>query len=301
MSATRVLVTGARGQVGVDLVDILSGLTPPGADRHFQPDLVSVRDGEFDVTACGHRDLDVTRPESVHAALEKYEPHVVVNLAAYTRVDQAESDESACDAANHLGPALLTIACERAGSHLITVSTDYVFDGEKGSAYVEGDPPDPLNVYGATKLAGERACTAQDTVVRTSWVMGVRGQSVAHVVAERVRRGDAVQFVTDQVGTVTVAADLARVLVTFVRERPGGTWHIANSGAVSWFDVAREIARAAVGSDALVAATTTAERVPAPAARRPARSDLDTTKWCGSGFAPLPAWREAVGRLVGAN
>lgn len=298
---TRVLVTGASGQVGRDLVATLAGEVPAGADPTFQPDERPVRTGEFAVVACAHADLDVSDAGAVATVIARHEPDVVVNLAAYTRVDQAESDRDACDAANHVGVRNLSDACHDRGAHLITISTDYVFDGTKGEPYDEADEPHPLNVYGSTKLAGERSCRAEDAVVRTSWVMGTHGTNVADIVIERVRRGEPVSFVTDQVGTVTSAADLARALVCLVRTRAGGLWHVANDGPASWFEVAGEIARCAVGDADLVRPITTAQRTPAPAARRPARSDLATHRWRSVGLAPLPPWREAVSRLVAAK
>src|SRR5674476_934471 len=125
-----------------------------------------------------------------------------------------------------------------AGAHVLNITTNYVFDGVKGAAYVEEDDANPLNVYGGSKLAGELLCSDEDTVVRTSWVMGVRGKNVLHVIAERAASGASVRFVNDQTGTVTLAADLARALVTMVRQRPGGVWHVANTGTTTWFDVA---------------------------------------------------------------
>lgn len=298
---TRVLVTGAGGQVGRDLVTALAGEVPAGGDPTFAPDGRPARDGEFEVVACAHADLDVSDAGAVAAAIARHQPDVVVNLAAYTRVDQAEGDRDACDAANHLAVRTLSEACHDRGAHLITISTDYVFDGTKGAPYDEDDEPHPLNVYGATKLAGERSCRAEDAIVRTSWVMGARGTNVADVIIARVRRGEPVSFVTDQVGTVTSAADLARALVSLVRTRAGGLWHVANEGPASWFEVAGEIARCAVGDADLVRPITTAQRTPAPAARRPARSDLATRRWRSVGLAPLPPWRDAISRLVAAK
>ena len=232
-SPTRVLVTGASGQVGVDLVDILSGAIPLGADATFQPDGQPVGDDEFIVLALSRRDLDVTDRDAVAQAIDVSRPDVIVHLAAYTAVDRAENDVESCYAVNATATESLSIAAHDAGAHLITISTDYVFDGTKGTAYVEDDDANPLNVYGGSKLAGELLCSDEDTVVRTSWVMGVRGKNVLHVIADRAASGANVRFVNDQTGTVTLAADLARALVTMVRQRPGGVWRRPSRRAIS--------------------------------------------------------------------
>ncbi|MDE3082898.1 MAG: dTDP-4-dehydrorhamnose reductase [Acidobacteriota bacterium] len=299
--ATRVLVTGAAGQVGVDLVDTLLGVTAPGADEHYWADGRRVDPGEFDVLALTRHDVDFTDEIALASAVATARADVIVNLAAYTAVDRAETDAATCYAVNDAAVGALSRAAADVGSHLITISTDYVFDGAKGAAYVEDDPTGPLNVYGASKLAGEERCSPLDTVVRTSWVMGVRGRNVLRVIARRAQSGDSVRFVDDQMGTVTVAADLARALVALVRERPGGTWHVANEGATTWFDVAAFAGRELGRSNDFVTAISTRDLVPAPAATRPARADLSTQRFLAAGFRPPPPWRDGLARLLAAR
>lgn len=296
--STRVLVTGASGQVGLDLTDTLAGDIVAGADATFQPDGRRVTSGEFDVIALTHHDFDVSHEEMVQRTLAVVRPDVVVNLAAYTAVDRAEGDVENCRITNTDAVGNMSRVCAEVGAHLITISTDYVFDGTKGAAYVESDPCGPLNVYGSSKFDGERLCRPEDTIVRTSWVTGVRGSGVAHVIAQRAQFAQPMRFVNDQRGTLTSAADLARVLVTMIRERPGGVWHIANGGDLTWFELARAICGLCGGDEQLVSATTTDELVPVPAARRPQRSDLSTAKWIDAGYGELPAWRDALGRFV---
>ena len=295
--ATRVVVTGAAGQVGVDLLDVLGGVVPPGGDRSFQPDGRAVPDGEFEVLGLTRHDLDVTNRDAVLRAVEASRPDVIVHLAAYTAVDRAETEESTCFAVNAAGTESMSIAAREHGAHLIAISTDYVFDGNKGGAYVEDDATNPLSVYGASKRAGELLCSNDDTVVRTSWVMGVRGKNVAHVIAERALSGETVRFVNDQTGTVTVASDLARVLATLVRERPGGLWHVANVGTTTWFDVAHFIGEILGRGDDFATAIATADLDPAPLATRPIRSDLAIEKF-SSRWSVLPEWREGLTRLI---
>ncbi len=298
--ATRVLVTGAGGQVGLDLMDILHGSTPPGADPSFQPDGRLVEPGEFEALGLTHHELDVTDRAAVTRALEAARPDVIVHLAAYTAVDRAEEDADRCFEVNEEGTLIMSHGARDVGARLITISTDYVFDGTKGSAYVEYDVTGPLNVYGASKREGELHCSEADTIVRTSWVMGVRGKSVAHVIADRALSGATVRFVDDQMGTVTAASDLARSLVTFVREVPGGVWHVANAGATTWFDVAKYIGTLLNRGEDFAEPISTRELSPAPLATRPARSDLDTEKFASS-WSVLPDWGDALERLVVAR
>ena len=294
----RVLVTGAGGQVGVDLIDTLRGQFPPGADATFQPDGHLVDIDEFEVLGVTHHELDLTDRDATLRAVERTRPDVIVHLAAYTQVDRAEQDVEACYAINAGASETLSLGAHDAGAHLITISTDYVFDGEKGSAYVEDDVTNPLNVYGASKRAGELLCASDDTIVRTSWVMGVRGKNVLHAIAARAASGESVRFVNDQTGTVTLASDLARALVTLVRTRPGGTWNVANSGTTTWFDVAAFAGSVLGRGDDFATAITTGQLAPPPLATRPTRSDLSTAKWCGQDLAALPDWREGVTRLL---
>jgi dTDP-4-dehydrorhamnose reductase len=233
----------------------------------------------------------------VRRALAAARPDVIVHLAAYTAVDRAETEEALCFDVNAAGTESLSLAAKENGAHLIAISTDYVFDGNKGAGYVEDDVPNPLNVYGASKRAGELLCSSEDTIVRTSWVMGVRGKNVVHVIADRALNGSAVRFVNDQTGTVTVASDLARALATLVRERPGGFWHVANSGTTTWFDVAHYVGELVGRGEDFATAIATSELDPVPLATRPIRSDLVTVKFAER-WRALPEWHDGVARLV---
>jgi dTDP-4-dehydrorhamnose reductase len=295
--STRVLVTGAAGQVGVDLMDVLRGTTPLGGDVTFQPDSRPVTDGEFEPIGFTRSDLDVTDRDQVAAALSDARPDVIVHLAAYTAVDRAEGDSEACFNVNELGTLNMSRGAHDVGAHLITISTDYVFDGEKGEAYLEYDEAHPLNVYGASKREGELHCSDDDTIVRTSWVMGVRGKNVVHTIADRALSGASVRFVDDQMGTVTASSDLARALATLVRTRPGGIWHVANSGATTWFTIAAYVGTLLTRGEDFATPIASSELAGSQVATRPARSDLSTEKFASS-FSALPPWREGVSRLV---
>jgi dTDP-4-dehydrorhamnose reductase len=291
------MVTGASGQVGVDVLDVLAGLTPLGGDPMFQPDGRPIEEDEFDVLGLNHHELDVSDADAVRRAVGAARPDVIVHLAAYTAVDRAQLEEDLCFAVNAAGTEAMSVAAKEFGAHLISISTDYVFDGNKGTSYVEDDATNPLNVYGASKRAGELLCSGGDTIVRTSWVMGVRGKNVAHVIAERAASGANVRFVNDQTGTVTVASDLARSIATFVRERPGGTWHVANAGTTTWFDVAHFVGELCGRGDDFASAIATSELDPTPLATRPIRSDLATEKF-DAAWQAMPAWHDGVTRLV---
>jgi dTDP-4-dehydrorhamnose reductase len=294
--ATRVLVTGAGGQVGVDLVDILAGVTPLGGDASYQPD-DEIGDHEFEVLGLTHHELDVTDRDAVLKSLALTRPDVVVHLAAYTAVDRAEGDVDNCFAVNERGTANMSWAAREVGAHLVAISTDYVFDGKKGTAYVESDEPNPLNVYGASKRAGELTCASEDSVVRTSWVMGVRGKNVVHTIADRATSGADVRFVNDQTGTVTASSDLARALVVFVRERPGGLWHVANTGAATWYDIAEYVGELLGRGETFATPIESRELAAFQVATRPTRSDLNTDKFA-TRWEALPEWHSAVERLV---
>ena len=284
--------------MGLDLLDVLAGHTPPGGDASWQPDGRAIANDEFSVMGLTHHDLDITDRDAVMRTLNMARPDVIIHLAAYTAVDKAESDRDACFAVNESGTGNLSDAAEEFNAHLVAVSTDYVFDGTATTPYVETDSTSPLGVYGTSKRAGELRCRPRDTIVRTSWVMGVRGRNVLHVIANRVASGEPVRFVTDQVGTPTFSADLARGLATFARVAPGGIWHFANRPHTSWFDVASAMAHELGAPADFVTPITTSELSPVPAAQRPAFSALSTEKWEAAGFAPTPLWRDALSRFA---
>jgi dTDP-4-dehydrorhamnose reductase len=296
-SPTRVLITGAAGQVGVDLMDVLRGVTPLGGDPAFQPDSRPVGGTEFEPVGLTRDELDVTDGDRVMDVLSDVRPDVIVHLAAYTAVDRAEGDSDNCFNVNELGTLNMSRGAHDVGAHLITISTDYVFDGMKGEAYLEYDEAHPLNVYGASKREGELHCAENDTIVRTSWVMGVRGKNVVHTIADRALSGAGVRFVDDQMGTVTASSDLARALVTLVRARPGGIWHVANTGATTWFTVAAYVGSLLNRGEDFATPIASSELAGSQVAVRPARSDLDTEKFA-SAFSALPPWRDGVSRLV---
>jgi dTDP-4-dehydrorhamnose reductase len=278
-------------------MDVLRGVTPLGGDASFQPDSQPIGEGEFEPVGFTRGELDVTDRERVAAVLSEVRPDVIVHLAAYTAVDRAEGDSDTCFNVNEQGTLNMSRGAHQVGAHLITISTDYVFDGRKGEAYLEYDEAHPLNVYGASKREGELHCRDNDTIVRTSWVMGVRGKSVVHTIADRAANGATVRFVDDQMGTVTASSDLARSLATLIRSRPGGIWHVANSGATTWFAIAAFVGTLLSRSEDFATPIASSELSGSQIATRPERSDLNTEKFADA-FSALPPWREGVERLV---
>ncbi|MBO0853985.1 MAG: dTDP-4-dehydrorhamnose reductase [Nocardia sp.] len=270
-SAPRIVVTGARGQLGRALVALA-----PGA------------------VALGHGELDITDPEAVAAALRPRD--VVLNCAAYTAVDAAESDRGAAFAVNAIGPGVLAARCRTLQARLIHVSTDYVFDGTGTRPYEPDDPTGPTGVYGESKLAGEQAVLRAHpdaTIVRTAWVYtGDTGDFVATMRRLERERGT-VTVVDDQIGSPTYAPDLAAGLLDIVARRPDSPiLHATNSGTASWFEVARAVF-AGLGADPERVRPCTTEQFPRPA-RRPAYSVLSDRAWVEAGLTPLRDWRAAL-------
>ncbi len=286
------LVTGGAGQLAVALEAVAS----------------------LPVLRVGRPDFDFDRPDSIDAIFDAAKPALVVNAAAYTAVDAAETDAEAADRANHAGPARLSALCASAGVPLIHVSTDYVFDGAKGAPYTEADATAPQGVYGATKLAGERAVLAsgaQAMVLRTSWVYAPTGRNFVRTMLNAGRSRDVLRVVADQTGCPTAALDLAdaimaiaqRILTDGWQDRFGGVYHAAGTGWTTWHGLARETFGAAVArvpglKVPTIEPITTAEW-PTPA-RRPADSRLDCAKlWSVFGLR-LPAWEDGLARTLAA-
>lgn len=277
---TRWLVTGAAGMLGQDLTALLAA-----------------EDGE-QLIPLTRAELDITDPAAVYASVDSYQPDVVVNCAAWTAVDEAETQEQAAIQVNGTAVALLAGACADRGITLVQVSTDYVFDGTGDRPYREWDTPCPTSVYGASKLAGERECRPGSTIVRTSWLCGFHGANMV-VTALRLANGEGeLRFVDDQHGSPTFTADLAPTLVTLGLDRRPGIFHATNSGATTWYGFVRAILAEAGADPERVRPISTAELDPPLLAPRPAYSVLDNMALRLSGLPALPDWKDALARLV---
>ena len=254
--------------------------------------------------ACSREQLDVRDKASVERVLAEQRPDVVINAAAYNAVDAAEAEPAEALSVNATGPAHLARACRTVGTRLVHVSTDYVFDGTATSEpYPEDAPPRPIGFYGASKLAGELMVAASGCdylIVRTSGVIGAggsraKGGSFVERILAKARSGESLRVVNDQVFAPTFAPDLARGLLALVTARASGLFHVTNTGACSWY----ELAVAALGLaqlDVQVTPVTTAEL--SLAARRPAYSVLSNARYLGLGLPPLRPWREALAEML---
>ncbi|TMJ01408.1 MAG: dTDP-4-dehydrorhamnose reductase [Alphaproteobacteria bacterium] len=252
---------------------------------------------------------DITDPAAVHAALARYAPSLVVNAAAFTKVDRAETETEAARQSNEVGPAIVGAACAAAGVPLIHTSTDYVFDGNKPEAYVESDLTAPINNYGRSKAAGERAvreAASRHVIIRTSWVYGEFGQNFLKTMVHLAATRDELRVVADQRGCPTSTPDLADMILRIAPRLHGGdgvwgTYHFAGTGVTTWHGFASRIVAAQApltGRVPRVTPIATAE-FPTPA-RRPLNSELDCTLFARVfGFRGRP-WTEQVDTITRA-
>ena len=302
----RVLVTGAGGQVGADVARALQG--------------------RAEVLALDRAALDLASPEAIVARIREAHPHAIVNAGAYTAVDRAESEAELARAVNARAPAVLAAESKRSGALLVHYSTDYVFDGTKAGAYLESDRPAPLNVYGETKLEGERAIAASGcdhVILRTSWVYAPRGRNFLLTMLKLAQTREEIRVVDDQHGAPTTSLELARATLALFVPAPGarpieeadldrvrshgGLYHATAGGETTWFGFAGAIFAGWAGRSG---ASTRAPRLvpiatseyPTPA-RRPANSVLCSERFARTFGARLGDWRagldEALTLLAG--
>jgi dTDP-4-dehydrorhamnose reductase len=275
---TRVLVTGAAGQIGREVVDVF---------------------GDHDVVAVDHKALDVADRDAVLQAITSMAPDAVVHAAAWTAVDACEDHPDRAFRVNTLGTRNVAEGARRVGAWVCYLSTDYVFDGTKPEPYVEWDAPNPVSVYGRSKLGGEQEITGHDaTIVRTSWVCGLHGQNMVKTVLRLAQEHEKLAFVDDQRGQPSFADDLAPMIRRLVVERRPGLYHVTNQGAVSWFEFARSVLEVAGLDPGRVRPIATADLDPPRPAPRPANSVLDNTALRLGGLPLLPDYRDPLERLV---
>ena len=278
----KVLVTGANGQLGRAL-------------QEAAPDAMQVR-------AVSRNELDVTDLMAVHAMLKTWRPDVIINAAAYTAVDKAESEPELAEQGNAIAPRNLALAANEIQARVIHISTDFVFDGSSSRPYLPDSETAPLGVYGRTKLAGEKAVQEvtgeRALIVRTAWVYDAVGKNFLRTMLRLMHERGAVKVVADQIGTPTSAASLASVLWQFVlHSELSGVFHWTDAGVASWYDFAMAIAEEAVATGVLrsmpVITPIATQDYPTPA-HRPAFSVLDkSTTYTALGVRPVH-WREQL-------
>lgn len=285
MQNTRILLTGVNGQVGWEL---RRSLAPLG-----------------ELAAVDSKVMDLADPDAIRAKVREIVPRLIVNPAAYTAVDKAESEPERARAVNGIAPGILAEEAKRCGAVLVHYSTDYVFAGDKESAYGEDDPTEPLGVYGATKLAGEEAIRASGVrhlIFRTSWVYGRRGGNFLLTMQRLMRERPELKIVDDQIGAPTwsrlIAEATALVLAQCLspargadRPEPWGTYHLSCGGETSWYGFASAIAQLGGFDTRLTPIPSSGYPLPAS---RPANSRLDNGKLARAFGIRLPDWHEAL-------
>lgn len=276
-SSERWLVVGASGMLGYDVQAALDH-----AGIRFE--------------AHRSKEMDVTDPVAVRETLLRLRPSVVINTAAFTDVDGCESMVELASAVNARGPENLARACGETAAFLVHVSTDYVFEGSKGTPYTEEDPLRPLGVYGRSKAEGERLVreilSDAHCIVRSQWLFGRHGKNFVEAILGQAERTRRLRVVNDQYGSPTYTPDLAAALVTLARQRAGGTFHVTNAGVTTWHGFACRIVQLAGGPDVTVEEITSQELGrPAP---RPAYSVLDNRKFFRQAGYALRHWDEAL-------
>lgn len=277
----KILVTGARGQLGTDLMHELEkrGLQGIGVDID---------------------EMDITDAGICRSVIGSSEADAVIHCAAYTAVDAAEDNETLCRRINGEGTRNVALACKAAGIRMMYISTDYVFDGRGERPWEPDDERDPLNIYGRTKYEGELAVEElleQFFIVRIAWVFGAAGNNFIKTMLRLGKERGAVKVVADQVGSPTYTYDLARLLVDMIRTEKYGRYHATNEGLCSWYEFAVEIFRQAGLGDKVSVTPVSSSEFPVKAAR-PRNSRLSKQKLTDNDFVLLPSWQDALGRYL---
>ena len=255
-----------------------------------------------DVTALGRSDLDVTDLAAVTAAVAGHD--VIINCAAYTKVDDAETNEDEAYAVNAVGPWNLAVAASAVHAKLVQISTDYVFDGSATTPFAENTPHSPISAYGRTKAAGEEFVQVENGalsyIVRTAWLYGKNGPNFAKTMLKAAGTRDTLNVVNDQVGQPTWTVDLAAQIVLLLdSDAPAGIYHGTNAGMASKFDQARDVfALAGLDPERVLPTDSSAFVLPAP---RPAYSVLGHANWAAAGLAPMRSWQQAQAAAFAAG
>jgi len=273
----KTLITGGKGQLGRELEKVL------------------LNTGKYEILSPGSGELDITKPGDVQRLILASKPEVIIHAAASTNVDQCELDQDSAYLVNALGTRNVTVAAAKIRAKLVYISTDYVFNGQARRPYTEFGEPDPINIYGKSKLAGERYVTGLSDkyfIVRTSWLYGHYGRNFVKTMLNLAKEKSEVAVVDDQLGSPTYAKDLAYFIAELVQTGLYGIYHASNTGSCSWFDFARAIFKMAGLSQIKVRPISTSE-LNRPAAR-PAYSVLDNYCIRLEGLPKFRSWDDAL-------
>ena len=275
----RVLVTGAAGQLGLDVVKKL-------------------RQTHLEAIGADLKEFNILDGSATRKFVKDCKPDMVVHCAAYTKVDQAEEEPELCERVNGCGTENIALACRESGSGLCYLSTDYVFDGTAEKPYEPGDAPNPISVYGRSKYKGEQLAASlvpKHYILRTSWVFGENGNNFVKTMLNLGRHHQNLRVVSDQIGSPTYTVDLADLISSLIRTEKFGIYHGTNSGYCSWADFAEEIFRQMNWN-------VTVERIPSSAypakAARPKNSRLSKQCLIHAGLSPLPQWQDGLARFL---
>lgn len=274
----RIVVTGAKGMLGFDLVPVLK-------KKH-------------EVVGVDIEDFDIVDSETIKI-LEKFHPEIICHLAAYTDVDGCEMNEEKALSVNGIGTRNVALACKRMEIPILYVSTDYVFDGAKSTPYYEWDVPNPISVYGRSKLVGEQIIEwllKDFYIVRTSWLVGKCGKNFVETILSKAKTENRLEVVGDQVGSPTFTFDLSLAIAQLIKSELFGIYHITNSGFCSWFEFAKEIIKEA-GIKEVEVVEIDSKRLSRPA-KRPLNSVLRNFFWEKSGGESLPHWKESLRKYL---
>lgn len=276
----KVLVTGASGQLGFDLMKILNSR-------------------RIDALGVSSQDMDITRKEDVDRVFDSLLPSCCIHCAAWTAVDRAEDEPQSAHELNVYGTENVASACQRQGASLMYFSTDYVFGGGGVRPWKPGDETDPQNVYGQTKLEGEKMVQKylpdRNFILRIEWIYGINGRNFVKTMLNLAKTHPHLRVVNDQTGSPSYTPDIASLAVDMILTQRYGTYHVANTGYCTWYEFAREIFKKA-GLDTELEPVTS-EQYPTRA-KRPHNSRLDTSRLIQNGFSLLPDWRDALTRFM---
>ncbi|TYR36826.1 dTDP-4-dehydrorhamnose reductase [Sphingobacterium phlebotomi] len=277
----RILVTGANGQVGSELKELL------GKE-------------DFEVFFLDRKQLPLEQTLIIQDILGMYEPDIIIHAAAYTAVDKAESEPELADAVNHLATEEIAQYCRLHGAKLLAISTDYVFDGHSSEPLTEDSATAPLNIYGLTKWKGEQAIqkwAPESVIIRTSWVYAAYGNNFVKTMIRLMHEREELSVVHDQIGSPTYARDIAQAIVDIIKAATWhpGIYHYSNEGQLSWYDFAVAI-RDLIGATCHISPISTSQ-YPTPA-KRPAYSLLDKTKIKDTFGVKVPSWQESLSTCI---